>query len=67
MNPKEYNQYVAIQEAPATSTEAMSSSIPSVNTEEAITHVPAQIRYKKTGCDAVKCLGNRTKLEGRNV
>jgi hypothetical protein len=32
----------------------MSSSIPDVNTDEAITSVPPQIKYKKTGCDAVE-------------
>ena len=38
------------------STEAMSSSIPSVKTDNAIMKVPAQIKYKNTGCDATECV-----------
>jgi hypothetical protein len=49
------------------SSEAISSSIPSVNTDEAITNVPTQIKYKNTGCDAIDNIQKRTVAEGRRV
>lgn len=38
---------------------AISSSIPNVNTDKAMTNVPAQIKYKNTGCDALEHKINR--------
>mmetsp|Transcript_23592 Transcript_23592/g.43847 ORF Transcript_23592/g.43847 Transcript_23592/m.43847 type:complete len:100 (+) Transcript_23592:912-1211(+) len=51
-NPKQNSQRPAMQAIEHASYDAMSSSIPNGNMDDAMTSVPTQISNKKIGCDA---------------